>query len=939
MKKVFLLVISICLFAMCGLSAQVVVNPASALDKDPTVREGKLENGLTYYIRHNNKPEQRAEFYLVTNVGAIDETPAQDGLAHFLEHMALNGTKNLPGKMMINYFESIGVEFGRNINASTGVEQTMYMLSNIPVTRQGIIDTALLIMHDYSAFVTNAYEEIENERGVIIEEWRTRRTAAWRMQEQTMKYLYKGSKYESCTIIGDKNNLETFHPSELVKFYETWYRPDMQALIIVGDIDVDAIENQIKTLFADIPARENQTEKKMHKIPDNVEPIVGIVTDPEATGTSITVLYKYEPMPIEYKSLGIGFLNDMIQSLIGRMINERLSDIASKPDAPFLGAGSQFTSITNTMDAFYNYVAAKEGEGLKATNALMQEVERALRFGFTQSEYERATTNMLRSLERAAENADTRRNTEFVNSYMSDFFDGYPYLTPQYRYEVTKGYLSMITVDQINESFPRAIPKDNMVIIYQAPEKAGLIHPTEAQLIEAVVSAKNANLEPVQEEVSDQPLVDESKLKVSPVVDVKSGKFETTVWTLENGIRVYVKPTDYRKEEVIIRTYTPGGRSIVATEDLPSIDGNVFMMYLNNAGVSTFPQTELKKKLTGKLVSINPYIDDIEQGIGASTTPKDFETAMQLLYLMHAEPRFVESEYNTPIQMLASMLPNVIKTPDFIFQTEFVKFIYGNNPRQFIISEESFEKASFNTLEKIYRQLFGNCKDMVISIVGNVNPDEIKPLIEKYIGSLPIGEQPLKWRNRHEHIVSGVHQASIDVEMTTPKAKVALIYSGNVPYNPQNKINASALQYLMDIIYTKTIREDEGGTYGVSVATNISRLPEEEGLIQVMFDTNKEAAEKLLGIAKADLKKVAANGADAEQLQKIKENFLKNLPESRITNSYWQRMIAEYFKHSIDMDTNYTELVNGITSESIKKFAEELLKQGNEIEFIMMPKE
>ena len=712
-----------------------------------------------------------------------------------------------------------------------------------------------------------------------------------------------------------------------------------RSVIVVGDIDVDAIENQIKTLFADIPARENPSQKIMHQIPDNTEPIVGIVTDPEAPSTEITVLYKYAPMPMEYRPLGVGFLNDMVMNLISRMINERLSDIASKPDAPFLGAGSQFTSVTNTMDAFYNYIAAKEGEGLKAINALMQEVERALRFGFTESEYERAKTNMLRSLERAAENADTRRNTEFVNSYMSDFFDGYPYLTPQYRYDVTKGYLSIITVDQINQSFAQAVPKDNMVIIYQAPEKAGLVHPTEAQLIEAVVSAKSAELEPMKEEVSDQPLVDESKLKVSPVVDVKSDKFETTVWTLKNGIKVYIKSTDYRKEEVMIRTYTPGGRSIVATEDLPSIDGNVFMMYLNNAGVSTFSQTELKKKLTGKIVSVNPYISSLEQGVSASTSPKDFETAMQLLYLLHVDPRFVESEYNTSIQMLASMLPNVIKTPDFIFQTEFVKFIYGDNPRQFAISEESFAKADFNTLEKIYRQLFGNCKDMVISIVGNVNPDEIKPLIEKYIGSLPIGEQPLKWRNRHEHIVSGVHQKSIDVEMTTPKVTVALVYSGEMPYNPQNRINASALQYLMDVIYTKTIREDEGGTYGVSVRTSISRLPEEEAFLQITFDTNTEKAEKLIGIAKADLKNVAANGADAEQLQKIKENFLKNLPESRINNGYWQGMISEYFKHSIDMDTNYTELVNSITSESIQKFAQELLKQGNELEFVMMPKE
>ena len=382
MKKILLL------FAVfLSATAMYGQNP---LPDDPAVRKGKLENGLTYYIRHNDKPAQRAEFYLATNVGAIQETPDQDGLAHFLEHMCFNGTKNLPGKTMLDYLQKIGAEFGRNINAATGVEQTTYMLNNIPVVREGIIDTCLLIMHDYSHYVTCSPEEIDKERGVIIEEWRTRRTADWRMHEKSLPYYYGDSKYATCTLIGSKENLETFKPESLLNFYRTWYRPDLQAVIVVGDIDVDQIEAKIKALFSDIPAVENPQPKEIHKIPGNAEPVVGIITDPEASSTNIEVLWKGEPMPEELNNTDIGFTMDFVKNVIGMVMRERFNDITAAPDAPFISASLGIGNICETCEVVIGNISCRNGEGIPSFKAFMTEVEKMKLYGFSEDEVSRA---------------------------------------------------------------------------------------------------------------------------------------------------------------------------------------------------------------------------------------------------------------------------------------------------------------------------------------------------------------------------------------------------------------------------------------------------------------------------------------------------------------------------------------------------------------------
>ena len=774
------------------------------LPNDPAVRKGTLENGLTYYIRHNDKPENRAEFYLATDVGAIQETPDQDGLAHFLEHMCFNGTKNFPGKGILEYLQSIGAEFGRNINASTGVEQTVYMLNNIPLVREGVIDTCLLILHDYSHFVTCDPEEIDKERGVIIEERRARRTADWRMHEKSLPYYYGDSKYSTCTLIGSQENLETFKPESLTSFYHTWYRPDMQAVIVVGDIDVDAVEEKIKSTFADIPAAENPQQKEAYKIPDNTEPVIGIITDPEATSTSIEILWKSEPMPEELNSTDMGMMMELIKQYVSTIMSERFNDITSKPDAPFLSAYMGIGELCETMEVTMGQVVARDGESIEAFKAYMTEAEKMKRYGFTDDEVSRAKDNILSYYEKKAQGASSRKNADFINDYVNNFFDNYPYMDPQAEYETAKLICSQINTAILNQIAAAIITDENMVIVYKAPQKEGLVHPTEADFTAALAEVKSSEIAQNETVDTSEPLLDASLLKGSQVkkeAQVTVGGKTATEWTLKNGVKVVVLPTEYKKDQVIINLQKNGGRTLIATEDLASFDDNVFGLFLRNTGLSKFPGTTLSKMLAGKNVSVSPYISGIRHGISASSTPKDLETALQLMYLTVVEPRFDQEEFQTGIEQLKTLLPNILNTPDFKLQQEMVKTLYGGNPRQSVISMETIEKANLATIERVYReQLFKDMAGATVYIVGNVDLTTLKPLVEKYIGSMPKGKKATQWQETGEHIVKGNVENHFNTAMETPKSTVLQVYTSYIPYTVKEEVMLDAAKYVLDMI-------------------------------------------------------------------------------------------------------------------------------------------
>ena len=908
------------------------------LPNDPAVRTGKLENGMTYYIRHNDQPAQRAEFYLATDVGAFQEEDHQDGLAHFLEHMCFNGTKNFPGKALLDWLQSIGAEFGRNINASTGFEQTQYMLNNIPVIRESIVDSCLLVLHDYSHFVTNDPAEIDAERGVILEERRTRRDASWRLFEKSLPYYYGDTPYAKRTLIGGEEQLKTFAYKSLTSFYETWCRPDLQAVIVVGDIDVDQIEAKIKTIFADIPAPVNPKEKVLHKIPDNVEPIVGILTDPELTSSSIEVMWKSEPMPKELKNTDVAFTMDIIKLYIRLIMRERFADITAKPDAPFLGGSFYISNLCNSCDATMGSVSFKDGDAVNAFTAFMTEIEKMKRFGFTEGEVQRAKDNIISSFEQSVEAAPTRKNADFIYPLLYNFYDNEAFMTPETELQLAQMLCGSINADVLNQIAAQVVTDENMVVLFNGPEKEGLANPTEQQILDVLAAVKSADIQANVEESVNEPFIS-GELKGAKVKKAKETIYGATEWTLKNGVKVVVLPTQYEKDQVMFNIQKDGGMTLVATEDVPSFEDNIWALFLNNSGISKFSGTQVPKMLAGKNLSVTPYISNASHGVQGSSTPKDLETALQLVYLYFADPRFDEAEYETGIQQIKAILPNIASNPDFIFQNEMNKILYNNNPRVVELNEETLAKADLATIERVYRELFKDAAGATLTITGNVDIETLKPMVEKYIGSIKKGKKAAQVNKANLiGFAKGQVDQTVAIPMQTPKSTVLQLYSAYMPIDTKTEVALEVGKYILDMIYTKTIREEEGGTYGVGVAMVGQRYPHERALIQVSFDTNPEMAEKLADLAIKGLKDLATNGPEVEKFNMAIENFKKNIPESRINNSYWANNIRTYLRHGIDYDAEYEAAVNSITPDDVKAVLQAVLAANNLVEIKSAPK-
>lgn len=928
-KRLFLSVATL----LCALSFAT----AQQLPNDPAVKVGKLDNGMTYYIRHNDKPAQRAEFYLVSHVGAIQENPSQDGLAHFLEHMCFNGTKNFPDKGILNWLESIGASFGGNVNASTGTQQTIYLLNNIPLVRPTVVDTCLLIMHDYSHFVNCDPEEIDKERGVILEEKRSRNDASWRVREKAMPYIYGDTKLATCTIIGSEENLKTFRPETLVDFYHTWYRPDVQALVVVGDVDVDEVETKIKSTFADIPAPENPKAKDVIKIPGNTEPLVGIITDPELTTTQYTMYWKSDVEP-ELKGTIMGYMTDLLKEVIAGVMEERFGDISAKPDAPFLGAGFGFGETCETCEVALAQVACKDGMSLEGFTALLTEVEKMKRFGFTADEVERAKTNILSGLEMAEKRADSRKNSEFVMPLIQNFISGDEYMEPAVEHQVAQQILGSISADIINQILPQLITKENLVILYNAPEREGLNHPSQEDILSALSAAEGAEMQQAAGEEIPSELLDASALKGSPAKSAGEGLYGSEVYTLKNGVKVVLLPRDQEKDRISFKLYKKGGLSLVNDEDMYSFESNIWTLYQSNTGIADYSATVLSKMLTGKQASATPYISSYTHGVNGSATRKDLETAFQLCYLYFTAPRFDQDEYNTGINQLRTVLPNMENTPNFKLQAEVMKTAY-DSPRKFSINSEVLDKASLKTIEKNYRSLFTDVAGATLIVVGDFDKAELLPLIEKYVGALPKGKKATEASYRGDGIASGIRTSDFKTAMQTPMVTVARIYSSDEAYTVEKEVNYGALEYILQMLYTETLREDEGGTYGASTASAVQEEPANKALLQVVFQTNVESADKLRELASKGLQEIAENGPRPEMFDKTIKNLEKTLPEKHLSNGYWSSALQSRELYGMDFDAEYQAAIKSLTPEKVKACAKALLESGNFAEIVMRPTE
>ena len=655
------------------------------LPLDPEVRVGKLDNGMTYFIRHNEKPKGQASFYIYHDVGAIQEDDDQQGLAHFLEHMAFNGTKNLPGKAIIENLETIGVQFGNNLNAFTSWDCTQYMIMDLPVTEENV-DLALLILHDWSQFIALQPEEIDSERGVIMEELRTRDGASLRAQNDMIRNLFKGSLYEHRNLIGYLDGLKSFDHVALRNFYEKWYRPEYQALVIVGDIDVDSIEAKLKTLMADIPASPaDAAQKVVHTVPATEEPIVSIFTDPEMTQSSVMMFARREALPKEYQNTVIGYSSDIIYTLVSLMMNNRFEEISQQADAPFLGGGMSEggIGICPTLESTMFSVTAHEGRIDEAFRAMYTEMERMRRHGFTVGEFERAKQEMLRWAERQYTNRNDVSNAEYAQRYLDHYADGSPMMDAETEWQLDQMFIQSLTVDQVNEAYAQMVrPNENLVILARSPKKEGVAVPTEADLLAIKAEVEASEIAPYEDNTVIEPLIDPAKkMKGSKVkATAENESLGYTEWTLKNGIKVVVRPSTLKADEVMISAVSKGGKSMLSDADY--FHGDYLPMVMQQSGISKFSATDLAKQLSGKSAYASVNVGEYEHAINAGGSPKDIETILQLVYLNFTAPRFDQTDLDNLKKMYVPYFRNMESDPNYLMGKAFTETLYQNHPRR-----------------------------------------------------------------------------------------------------------------------------------------------------------------------------------------------------------------------------------------------------------------
>lgn len=927
---------------LCGsfqLASAQMQMPPIPVDKD--VRIGHLDNGLTYYIRHNSLPEHRVEFHIAQKVGSILEEPQQRGLAHFLEHMAFNGTKNFPGDEkglgIVQWCETKGIKFGVNLNAYTSVDQTVYRISNVPTDDQSVVDSCLLILHDWSNAVLLSDKEIDKERGVIHEEWRSRNSGIMRLYTEAQAVMYPGDKYADCMPIGSIEIIDNFPYQAIRDYYAKWYRPDLQGIIIVGDIDVDQMEAKIKSVFADVKKPVNPAERVYYPVADNQEPLVYIGKDKEIDDPTIEIYFKQDPTPDSIKGNMAYLLQQYMLSMTTSMLNSRLNELRQSANPPFIYAGCYYGNyfLAQTKDAFTLSISSK-AEGInEALKAGLTELERVRRYGFTESEYERARANYLQRLESAYNEREKTKNDSYVNEYINHFLMAEPIPGIEFEYTTMNQIAPNIPVMAINQAIQQGglLPDNNQVVFIAAPEKEGIVCPTKEEVVAQLKGMKDLKVEAYVDKVSNEPLMKEAPKGGKIVSENTNAIYGTTELTLSNGVKVYIKKTDFKADEIQMKGVSLGGTSLFPDND------KLEMSYLNSViqagGLGNFSKVDLTKMLAGKKVSVNAAVGANTEGITGSCSPKDFETMMQLTYLSFTAPRKDMDAFASLKSRIKAQLESAESNPLSSINDTIQKMMYGYHPRYFSMKPEMVDQINYDRIIEMYKDRFADASDFRFFLVGNVDIEKVKPLIEQYLGALPSTGRKETFRDNHMDIAKGMLENTYAKEQQTPMATVFMLYSGKCKYDLKDNLLMSFLTQALDMVYTEEVREKEGGTYGVSSYGQLSKHPNEKFMLQIVYQTDPAKKDHLNGIIDAQMKKMASEGPTEEHLQKIKEYMLKKYKDNQKENGYWLNNLDEYFYTGVDYTQGYEEAVNNITVKDVQKFAADLVNQGNKITVVM----
>jgi len=926
-------VLLFCLLSVYASSLNAQYKTTLPLHKE--VKHGTLKNGMTYFVLHNEEPRDRASFYFVQNVGAILEEDNQNGLAHFLEHMAFNGTQNFAGKGIINSLENHGVTFGQDINAYTALDETVYNLSRVPVNNPGLIDSCLLVLHDWSGFLSLKPEEIDAERGVIREEWRTRRTSQFRLMKQTNAAIYANSKYGKRDVIGDLDLINNFEYDRLRNYYKKWYRPDLQAVVVVGDIDVDEIEMKIKSLFSDIPLQADAAERIYYPIPNSKDLLFCKATDRESSNLSINLMVK---MDVSYQKDEAYMRNQMMRSLYASILNSRFQEFSRKSESANAGMWTGFFPLGRTKEAMYLSCAPKEKRSKEAFEEMLTEVERVKRFGFANSEFDRAKVQALRAFESYLQQKDKISNDAWAKQLGDYFLEAEPLLSPEDNIELSTRLLESISIDDLNQWCKNILPKENLILTMTGPDKEEIDYPEKEELQVILNSLSEKELTAYDDQVGGESLLSGDFKSADIVSEAGVGGLKNAKsYKLANGVTVAIMPTDYNQDQILFSAYSYGGMSLLKREDLASAE--TLGSLLSVSGLGEFDATQLKKKLAGKLASVSPYLSEYTEGFSGSASPKDFETLLQLLYLRFEKPHFDKEAYNNMIERWKTSLPNMLTDNDKAFGDTISYITTNYHARTLVFDEQFLNEADFDRTVAVYKERFANAADFNFIFVGNIDTMTALPLIQKYLGNLPGEKASEDFINHKAKPAKGISSNTFSRQMEVPKSTVYVGLFGDLDYKLKNRIKIGILAELLNKRYLETIREDEGGSYGVGVSPSISRIPEEEWGLSISFDCDPEKLDKLKAIVYDEIQQLVKQDPITSDLSKIKENLLKSRTESEENNYFWLSAVLKAMQTEVDFidRTGYEAAVNSIDGKEMKAFAKKLFGKKNVVEVIMNP--
>lgn len=922
--------------------ATVQAQQVPLLPRDPATKYGKLDNGLTYYVRHNAYPEKVANFYIAQRVGSIQENDDQRGLAHFLEHMAFNGSRHFQENGLIEYLRTLGVAFGKDLNAYTSIEETVYNIDNVPTTRQSALDSCLFVLQDWSNGLLLKTEEIDKERGVIHGEWSMRSSANQRLFERALPLLYPNCKYGYRLPIGTMEVVDNFKPQELRDYYEKWYHPENQAIVVIGDIDVDYTVNKIKELFSDIKKGPNAASVTPTAVPDNNEAIYVFDKDKEMQYSVMSLMMKSDPMPQELRGTQLAYVQNYMTSLMSRMFSSRASEMSLDPNCPFINLSMGYGNyiLSKTKEAFSFDVVAKEGKEKEAFTTMIREVKRIKDFGFTGSEFVRAKEAFMAEREKEYSNRDKRLSKAYINECVRNFLDGDPMPGAEIDYQLWQALSQAITLDMINQQVKAALTleKDTNLVCYSfAREVDGAAYCDVDQMKSIIAQVRNETLQPWVDNVKDEPLISQMPKAGKITKETKNETLGYTELTLSNGAKVVLKKTDFKNDEILFSGFAPGGSALYGEKDYSNL--RLFEYVINTVGLGNFTNNELEKALAAKQVSITPALDTKFSRISGKTTPKDLETLMQLFYLYFTAPQKDEKAYTSLMNALETALKNRDLQPSTQMSDSIAAYMYNHNPRFANLTVNDLKNVSLDRIIEISRERFNNVNNFTFVIVGNFDETQIRQHLCQYVASLPGKEKAVKVPEVTTYF-TGIKGCEFKRKMETPQPQIMQCLGAEIDFNLKNDILCDYAGEVLSTVLLKVVREEASLTYNIGAAARTVLTANGKARINVFIQSpigKPEDVDKAIALIKECVDGLTKS-ADPEVVAKIKANYLKEADVQAKQNGYWKNVLEFNKKYGYDQHTDYKKIVESITPEQISEFFRtKIANSGNFINIVMRP--